>query len=137
MFFTTARLTLRPALPEDSGLAVLFRHAPDIAESQRFDPRFPPSVVLDALGEEIGMILTWPESETRWRLEFALLEFARGKGFAREMVRAWGHRFQQQCPDALLEALVEEGDDAAQAVLRFAGFELVAEGRFRLPALRF
>lgn len=135
MFFTTTRLTLRPALPEDAGMTVSFRHAPDLGDADRFDPRFPPSVVLDSSGDEIGMVLTWPESTGGWRLEFALFESARGKGYAREMIRAWGHRFQQECPSDTLTAWVKPDDGAAESVLRFAGFELAGEGRYQLPSL--
>ncbi|MBY6185049.1 GNAT family N-acetyltransferase [Marinobacter hydrocarbonoclasticus] len=133
MFFTTARLTVRPAQEEDVGWMPACRHAPSLQQRERFDDRFPPSVVLDPSGEEIGVVFIWPQQARHWRLEFALLESATGQGYAREMIRAWGHRFQQSCPGEALLAQVESGDDAAEAVLRFAGFEPQAAGVYRLP----
>jgi len=132
MFFTTARLTLRPVLPEDTSWLPALRDAPSVLDLSQFDSRLPPSVVLDSMGECIGLVLIWPSAPSLWRIEFLLLDSARGQGYAQEMVRAWGHRFQQLCPGDNLEAHLQEGDEAALKVLRFAGFEPCGAGRYCL-----
>ncbi|MBY5992057.1 GNAT family N-acetyltransferase [Ferrimonas balearica] len=161
MFFTTARLTVRPRTLEDLDWIHQLESDPDVMRftdtpvqtrdqvKSRLRQPLPADsfalVVLDELGEGIGTLSTWRNDKQQMELGFMLASRTWGQGYGSELVRAWGHRFQQVQPGQDLHAFVYRDNGASCKVVERAGFIMEREWlnvdsqlwdrHYRLPAL--
>ncbi|GAA4879650.1 GNAT family N-acetyltransferase [Ferrimonas pelagia] len=156
VYFSSPRLTLRSCALEDVGWLLelladadvapafhrlgLSTDAHDLGLTRLIESAQSGRYLLagfDALGEAVGVLALWPDSDGRPWVMLAVCPSYRRQGYGNEMLRAWSHYFQQHSDSTDPVCFFSESVIGRHMATR-AGFqpavvgENTAEG-YRLP----